>query len=69
MTEKNLKAAKKMLRQPQIRENSEWVKSLTWMIKNKKKTRIDALTADNISYLANTYLPSRISEMMNEFGE
>ncbi|CAJ2659700.1 unnamed protein product [Trifolium pratense] len=69
MTEKNLKAAKEMLRQPQIRENSEWVKSLMWMIKNKKKTRIDALTADNISYLANTYLPSRISEMMNEFGE
>ncbi len=61
MTDKDIKRAKEMLKEPFVQKNEEWANDLKLMIELKRKAEIQALSSHGFEYLTETYLPQKLS--------
>jgi DNA topoisomerase VI subunit A len=61
MTDKDIKRAKEMLKEPFVQKNEQWTADLQLMIELKRKAEIQALSSHGFEYLTETYLPQKIS--------
>ncbi|MHA1836002.1 MAG: DNA topoisomerase IV subunit A, partial [Candidatus Odinarchaeia archaeon] len=61
MTDKDIKRAKEMLKEPFVNNNKEWANDLKLMIKMKRKAEIQALSSHGFEFLTETYLPEKLS--------
>lgn len=60
MTEGDIKTGKDLLKEDFIQQNPKWVKELEWMIENKVKAEIQALSSFDLQYLTKEYLPRKL---------
>ncbi|MGQ9722274.1 MAG: hypothetical protein ACUVXA_13240 [Candidatus Jordarchaeum sp.] len=61
MTDKDIKRAKEMLKEPFVQRNKEWADDLKLMIELKRKAEIQALSSHGFEFLTETYLPQKLS--------
>ncbi len=61
MTDKDIKRAKEMLKEPFVQRKKEWAADLKLMIQLKRKAEIQALSSHGFEFLTETYLPQKLS--------
>ncbi len=61
MTDKDIKRAKEMLKEPFVQKKEEWATDLKLMIELKRKAEIQALSSHGFEFLTETYLPQKLS--------
>lgn len=61
MTDKDIKRAKEMLKEPFVQRKKEWATDLKLMIQLKRKAEIQALSSHGFEFLTETYLPQKLS--------
>ena len=61
MTDKDIKRAKEMLKEPFVQRKKEWAEDLKLMITLKRKAEIQALSSHGFEYLTETYLPEKLT--------
>jgi DNA topoisomerase VI subunit A len=61
MTDKDIKRAKELLKEPFVQKNEQWTEDLKLMIDLKRKAEIQALSSHGFEYLTETYLPQKLT--------
>jgi meiotic recombination protein SPO11 len=61
MTKRDIKRTKELLKEDYVKKNKEWKKDLELALKYKKKAEIQALSTHGFEFLAEKYLPEKLS--------
>jgi DNA topoisomerase VI subunit A len=57
MTESDINIGENLFKDIFIKQNAKWVEALEWMVEQKKKIQIEALTVIEFHYLSNRSKP------------
>jgi DNA topoisomerase VI subunit A len=61
MTKRDIKRTKEMLEEDFVKKNKAWEKDLKLALKRKVKAEIQALSKHGFEFLAESYLPEKLS--------
>ncbi|TFF99155.1 MAG: hypothetical protein EU541_05660 [Promethearchaeota archaeon] len=61
MTKRDIKRTKELLEEDYVKKNKEWKKDLELALKYKKKAEIQALSTHGFEFLAEKYLPEKLT--------